>query len=92
MSYKSNRTDKSSCKNLSDLSPSEMLVYKVLKEEGPLTLRRIIDETLLSPQTVHSALDNLNEYELIVSDSTILAAREKVYTTGSSISESELYI
>lgn len=65
--------------SLRDLPPSAKLVYKVLEEEGRLTQKQLADRTLLPSRTVRSALDRIEDEDLLRERVNIRDARQSVY-------------
>jgi len=70
---------------LSDLPPSAKLVYKVLDYNGPLTQKKIVEESMLSARTVRYALERLDEIGVVAEDVYFADARQNLYE----ITESE---
>ncbi|RJT07580.1 MarR family transcriptional regulator [Halococcus sp. IIIV-5B] len=66
---------------LLDLPPSAKLVFVVLEEEGPLTQKQIIKNTLLSPRTARYALTLLEEIGRVSADIHFADARQSIYET-----------
>lgn len=64
---------------LEDLPPSAKLVYKVLEHEGPLTQKRLVDESMLTARTVRYALNRLEDCEAISEDIYFQDARQSLY-------------
>lgn len=64
---------------LEDAPPSAKFVHWVLDREGAMTQAQLADETLLPKRTVRSALETLNEEELVTEDVFLPDARKKVY-------------
>ncbi|MGB9964170.1 winged helix-turn-helix domain-containing protein [Halobacterium sp. CBA1126] len=64
---------------LEDLPPSAKLVYKVLEYDGPLTQKRIVEETMLSARTVRYALERLEERGVVDEDIYFADARQSLY-------------
>lgn len=60
-------SERSTDEVLRDISPSCNLVYRVLKKQGPLRPKEIIDDTYMSESTVYRALEELEEKGLITS-------------------------
>jgi DNA-binding MarR family transcriptional regulator len=50
---------------LSDLPPSALLVYRVLKEDQPRTKQEIMDASYLHRNTCRKALDRLDDAGLL---------------------------
>ncbi|GAB3036266.1 MarR family transcriptional regulator [Natronobiforma cellulositropha] len=65
--------------DVSDLSPSAKLVYKVLEYEGNLTQEEIASESRLCPRTVRYALGKLEDQGLVTSRVHLRDARQSVY-------------
>jgi DNA-binding MarR family transcriptional regulator len=64
---------------LEELPPSAKLVYKVLEHEGPLTQKRLVEESMLSARTVRYALDRLDDCEVIEERVYFQDARQSLY-------------
>jgi DNA-binding Lrp family transcriptional regulator len=64
---------------LEDLPPSAKLVYKVLEYDGPLTQKRIVEETMLSARTVRYALERLEDRGVVDEDIYFADARQSLY-------------
>ena len=64
---------------LDDLPPSAKLVYKVLEQDGPLTQKRIVEESMLSARTVRYALDRLDDCGVIEDRVYFQDARQSLY-------------
>jgi DNA-binding MarR family transcriptional regulator len=64
---------------LSDVPPSAKLVHWDLERNGPATQGQLSERTLLSQRTVRSALDALEDAELVGKELYIPDARTKVY-------------
>ena len=64
---------------LGDLPPSAKLVYKVLEYDGPLTQKRIVEESMLSARTVRYALERLDDIGVITEDVYFADARQNLY-------------
>lgn len=64
---------------LVDLHPSAKLVFLVIEQEGPITLTELADRTLLSQQTIRSAVQSLEEFDLIQGYIYPYDARKKMY-------------
>ncbi len=64
---------------LEDLPPSAKLVYKVLEYDGPLTQKRIVEETMLSARTVRYALERLEDRGVVDEDVYFADARQSLY-------------
>jgi DNA-binding MarR family transcriptional regulator len=65
---------------LDDLPPSAKLVYKVLEYDGPLTQKRIVEESMLSARTVRYALERLEECGRVEQRVYFQDARQSLYT------------
>jgi len=65
---------------LEDLPPSAKLVFKVLEYDGPLTQKRIVEETMLSARTVRYALERLEDRGVVDEDIYFADARQSLYT------------
>jgi predicted transcriptional regulator len=66
--------------HLEDLPPSAKLVFKVLEYDGPLTQKRIVEETMLSARTVRYALERLQNIEKVQEDIYFADARQSLYS------------
>jgi DNA-binding MarR family transcriptional regulator len=64
---------------LEDLPPSAKLVFKVLEYDGPLTQKRIVEETMLSARTVRYALERLEDRGVVDEDIYFADARQSLY-------------
>ena len=64
---------------LEDLPPSAKLVFKVLEYDGPLTQKRIVEETMLSARTVRYALERLDDRGVVDEDIYFADARQSLY-------------
>ncbi|MFW6004733.1 MAG: ArsR family transcriptional regulator [Halodesulfurarchaeum sp.] len=64
---------------LDDLPPSAKLVYKVLEYDGPLTQKKLVEESMLSARTVRYALDRLDDCECIDEQVYFQDARQSLY-------------
>ena len=64
---------------LSEQPPSAKLVYKVLQYDGPLTQKRLVEETMLSPRTVRYALERLEDCGLVEEGIYFADARQRLY-------------
>ena len=62
-----------------DAPPSAKFVHWVLDREGAMTQAQLADETLLPKRTVRSALETLNNEDLVSEDVFLPDARKKVY-------------
>jgi len=74
---------------LGDLPPSAKLVYKVLDYNGPLTQKKIVEESMLSARTVRYALERLDEIGVVAEDVYFADARQNLYEINESEGESE---
>jgi len=66
--------------HLEDLPPSAKLVFKVLEYDGPLTQKRIVEETMLSARTVRYALERLQDIGVVQEDVYFADARQSLYS------------
>lgn len=64
---------------LEDLPPSAKLVYKVLEYEGPMTQKKLVEQSLLSARTVRYALTRLEETNVVEEQFHFADARQKLY-------------
>lgn len=64
---------------LAEVAPSAKLVYLVLDREGTATQAQLSAETRLPRRTVRSALERLEDADLVGSERHLLDARRKVY-------------
>ncbi|MDQ2052273.1 rhodanese-like domain-containing protein [Natronolimnohabitans sp. A-GB9] len=64
---------------LEDLPPSSKFIYKTLDDEGPMTLKALTEETLLSSRTVRYGLDQLDDVGLIDSSPALHDGRQTCY-------------
>ena len=64
---------------LTDVPPSAKLVHWELERNGPATQGQLAEQTLLPQRTVRSALDELEESELVRKELYVPDARKKVY-------------
>ncbi len=64
---------------LDDMPPSAKLIYKVLEHDGPLTQKRIVEESMLSARTVRYVLDRLDECEILKEQVYFQDARQRLY-------------
>jgi len=64
---------------LSDLPPSAKLVYKVLEYDGPLTQKRLVEESMLSARTVRYALERLEDCGHVEERVYFADARQSLY-------------
>ena len=65
---------------VSDLPPSAKLIAKVLEYNGTLTQSELADKSRLSPRTVQSSLQKLEESDVIISEPSTMDARVNLYT------------
>jgi thiosulfate/3-mercaptopyruvate sulfurtransferase len=65
---------------LKDLPPSSKFVYKTLAQHGPMTLKGLTEETLLSSRTARYGLDQLEESGLIESAPALHDGRQTCYS------------
>ena len=72
-------TEAEEADELGDLPPSAKLVYKVLEYNGPLTQKRIVEESMLSARTVRYALERLDGIGVITEDVYFADARQNLY-------------
>jgi len=70
-----------------DLPPSAKLVFKILEYEGPLTSSQLTEETRLSSRTVRHATNQLEEKDVVNSQSSFRDARQSVYSLADSPQE-----
>jgi len=64
---------------LSELPPSALLVYRVLKESQPLTKQEICEESYLCASTAGSALSELIDAGVVDYNHSTADARRRVY-------------
>ncbi|MFB6133640.1 MAG: winged helix-turn-helix domain-containing protein [Halanaeroarchaeum sp.] len=74
---------------LSDVPPSAKLVYKVLEYDGPLTQKRLVEETMLSARTVRYALERLEECGYVDEGIYFQDARQSLYRLTSEAQNAE---
>lgn len=60
-------------------SPSDKLVYKTLEYEGPLTQKKLVEQTRLSARTVRKALSELEDKQLVEERIHASDARQRLY-------------
>ncbi|MFB6110746.1 MAG: winged helix-turn-helix transcriptional regulator [Halodesulfurarchaeum sp.] len=72
---------------LEELPPSAKLIHKVLEYDGPLTQKRLIEETNLSPRTVRYALDRLDDCDCIEEQVYVKDARQRLYRLASPVDD-----
>lgn len=65
---------------LQELPPSSKFVYKTLSQHGPMTLKGLTEETLLSSRTARYGLDQLEESGLIESAPALHDGRQTCYS------------
>ena len=64
---------------LRDLPPSSKFIHKTLEDAGPMTLKALSEETLLSSRTVRYGLDQLEEAGLVDSSPALHDGRQTCY-------------
>lgn len=64
---------------IEDLPPSAKLVFKVLEYDGPLTQKKIVEESMLSARTVRYALERLQGIGIVDEDIYFADARQSLY-------------
>ncbi|ARS91002.1 rhodanese-like domain-containing protein [Natrarchaeobaculum aegyptiacum] len=64
---------------LQDLPPSSKFIYKVLADAGPMTLKALSEETLLSSRTVRYGLDQLEDAGFVDSSPALHDGRQTCY-------------
>ncbi|QFU81848.1 rhodanese-like domain-containing protein [Natronorubrum aibiense] len=64
---------------LEDLPPSSKFIYKTLEDSGPMTLKGLTEETMLSSRTARYGLDQLDEAGLIASSPALHDGRQTCY-------------
>ena len=64
---------------LEDLPPSSKFIYKTLENAGPMTLKGLTEETMLSSRTARYGLDQLDEADLIDSSPALHDGRQTCY-------------
>ena len=79
MSVTESTGDERATADVTELSPSAKLVYKVLEYEGELTQSALAEETRLCARTVRYALSKLENNELIDRRVHVRDARQSVY-------------
>jgi DNA-binding MarR family transcriptional regulator len=72
---------------LMDLPPSAKLVFWVVDREGPVTQKRIAEETLLPKRTVRYALGRLAETDAVTEETNLTDARQTLYSTSHRLSD-----
>ena len=72
---------------LEELPPSAKLVFKVLEHDGPLTQKRLVEESMLSARTVRYALDRLDDCDVIEESVYFQDARQSLYSLQSPAEE-----
>lgn len=65
---------------LSDLSPSEKLVFKTFQYTGELTQKELAEETRLSSRTARYATRTLEEHGIVASRICFQDARQRLYS------------
>lgn len=65
---------------LYNLPPSAKLVVVVLRYEGELTQKELIEKTFLSGRTVRAATTKLEEAGVVTSQICLRDARQKIYS------------
>ncbi|MFP8890348.1 rhodanese-like domain-containing protein [Natrialbaceae archaeon A-CW2] len=65
--------------SLEDLPPSSKFIYKTLSDVGPMTLKTLTEETLLSSRTVRYGLDQLDDAGFIESSPALHDGRQTCY-------------
>lgn len=73
--------------DVANLAPSAKLVYLVLKREGPLTQKQLVQQTRLVSRTVRHALTQLEERNLIETRVNRNDARQSFYMLVTDSSE-----
>ena len=69
--------------DIDDLPPSAKLVFKVLEYDGPLTQKRIVEESMLSARTVRYALERLQDGDYVDKSVYFKDARQSLYNINS---------
>ncbi len=64
---------------MDDLPPSAKLVFKVLEYNGPLTQKKIVEESMLSARTVRYALERLQDIGAVEENIYFADARQNLY-------------
>ena len=64
---------------LGDLPPSSKFIYKTLAHSGPMTLKALTEETMLSSRTARYGLDQLEDAELVDSSPALHDGRQTCY-------------
>lgn len=81
-----NQTDET----LKDLPPSSKFIYKTLTDNGPMTLKALTEETLLSSRTARYGLDQLEEADYLDSSPSLHDGRQTCYKlTGPSAGDDD---
>jgi DNA-binding MarR family transcriptional regulator len=70
---------------LESLTPSAKFVYTVLDYEGPLTQKRLAEETRLSQRSVRTALSDLTDEGLIEERIYPADARQRLYAVDDGV-------
>jgi DNA-binding transcriptional ArsR family regulator len=65
-----------------ELPPSAKLVYWVLKREGELNRRKIVEETMLSDRTTRYALERLKDAGVVEQRYSLSDARVRLYSVA----------
>ena len=68
---------------LGDLPPSSKFIYKTLAHSGPMTLKALTEETLLSSRTARYGLDQLEDSGLVDSSPALHDGRQTCYRLAS---------
>lgn len=71
------------------LPPSALLVYRVLDEEGPLTQKQLVDESMLCPRTCRYALRRLDDVGILERRPNPADARQTLYSLAEDVSRKE---
>jgi DNA-binding MarR family transcriptional regulator len=77
-------------KRLRACPPSPKLVYITLANEGALTQKQLVTETMMPKRTVWNALEHLTEAGLATAQSCPYAARKRMYQITSAGRDPEL--
>ncbi len=73
---------------LEGLPPSSKFIYKTLEDDGPMTLKALTEETLLSSRTARYGLDQLEDAGLIDSSPALHDGRQTCYKLENEVGES----
>ncbi|WP_255191632.1 rhodanese-like domain-containing protein [Natronobeatus ordinarius] len=73
---------------LGDLPPSSKFIYKTLAHSGPMTLKALTEETMLSSRTARYGLDQLEDASLVDSSPALHDGRQTCYRLASDASGS----